>query len=57
MLEAVCSGKDHKKQSGVCMERHGLVLALQVAEGTKSTISLLGRNLHHWARMSPGEML
>lgn len=57
MLEVVFSGKDNKKQSGVCTEKRGLILALQVAEGTKPTRSLLGRNLGHWARVSPGEIL
>lgn len=54
-LEVACSGKDNEKQSGICTEKQGLILALQVAEGTKPTTLLLGRNPHHWARMSLGE--
>lgn len=57
MLEVVFSGKDNKKQSGVCMEKCGFNLALQVTEGTKPATLLLGRTLHRWARMSAGEML
>lgn len=52
MLEVVCCGKENTKPSRDCREKQGLILALQVTEGTKA-----GRNLHHWAKVSPGQML